>query len=81
MQRGSLENDKNPKAELGILPAMSLFAHVGVCLWPPVWLGLMHWALLYLGASDYCFKYLKACHREKELHLGQKYRKVNFSSV
>ena len=45
----SLEEDRTPKPGLWILPGVPGLAHAGV--WLPVWLGLMHWTLLYLEGS------------------------------
>lgn len=72
---GSLGKDSNPEAELLILTTMTVFVCVGVCLWPSGWLGFMHWALIYLGGSDYCFKYLKTCHVEKRFTWGRSIRR------
>lgn len=51
----SLEKDRSPKAEL----------------WLPAWLGLMPWALHYLGSSDHCFRELKASHVEERFIWGR----------
>lgn len=68
---GSLGKDSNPEAELWILLTVTVFVCVGLCPWLPVWLGFIHWALIYLGGSDYCFKYLKVCHVEKRFIWGR----------